>query len=181
MELVLKAGYFALPAFFAGIVPVLLAKLKWFEFLNKPVDFNGKIGNEFIFGNHKTWRGLIFAPIAGIAVAYIQLLLYANPSLRSISILNYNDYWLLFGALAGLGAIIGDLVKSFFKRRFKIGAGKPWPVFDQIDSAVGFLAFTYAIAWPDLAVIFIILILALVVSPVTNIAAYFLGIKKVWW
>ncbi|MFA6422536.1 MAG: CDP-archaeol synthase [Candidatus Buchananbacteria bacterium] len=179
MEALFKAIYFAAPAFFAGISPVILAGLRWFEFLNFPVDFNKSLGGEYIFGNHKTWRGLIFAPIVGIVVAFIQYLFY--PSLQIISIVDYPNYWLAFGLLSGLGAIVGDLIKSFFKRRFKIASGKPWPFFDQIDAILGFLIFTYFIAKPDLITIFIIIFLGIACALFSNIIAYSLGIKKVWW
>src|SRR4051812_27852644 len=47
----------------------------------------------------------------------------------------------LLGAWIGLGALSGDLVKSFAKRRRGILPGQAWIPFDQIDWLLGALAF----------------------------------------
>jgi CDP-2,3-bis-(O-geranylgeranyl)-sn-glycerol synthase len=39
----------------------------------------------------------------------------------------------------GFGALTGDLLKSFIKRRLSILPGKPFLVFDQIDWIIGSL------------------------------------------
>ncbi|MFA6919020.1 MAG: CDP-archaeol synthase [Patescibacteria group bacterium] len=179
--IILKAFYFALPAYFGNMAPVFLAKLKWFEFLNVPVDFDKRIGGQAIFGNHKTWRGLISAPIAGIFICFIQLLIYKIPFFNSISLFNYSEHWLWFGFLAGLGAIIGDLIKSFFKRRLRINPGMPWPILDQLDLTIGFLAFTFWIVRPDLFIVWTLLFLGIILGYGSNLIAYELGLKKVWW
>ena len=44
---------------------------------------------------------------------------------------------LLSITLLAVGALLGDLVKSFFKRRFGKERGSKWPVADQYDLVVG--------------------------------------------
>ena len=39
----------------------------------------------------------------------------------------------LIGFLLGFGALLGDALGSFIKRRMGIGRGKPAPILDQID------------------------------------------------
>jgi CDP-2,3-bis-(O-geranylgeranyl)-sn-glycerol synthase len=56
---------------------------------------------------------------------------------RTISIANYLALPWFFGALIGGGAIAGDLLKSFFKRRFNISSGRSWIPFDQVDYLLG--------------------------------------------
>ena len=132
---ILKLLWLFLPAGFANMAPVLFRRI---NFLNYPVD-NGKLFNgKRIFGGHKTWRGLFFGVVSALIIVYIQQLLY--PYVQSITMLDYqqSNIWLL-GLLLAAGALLGDLVRSFFKRRVNVMPGEPWPPFDQLDWMVGSL------------------------------------------
>jgi CDP-2,3-bis-(O-geranylgeranyl)-sn-glycerol synthase len=181
LQLIIISLYFVLPAYGANMAPVIFAKLGWLKFLNQPIDGGKKWGRDYLFGQNKTWRGLVAAVIVGLIIAFIQSLLFDYPSFTDISIINYPASWIIFGALAGLGAILGDLAKSFFKRRVGIKSGGVWPVFDQLDFIVGFLVFTYFIAFPGWQIILTIIIFTLILHPLTNIIGYLIGWKKVWW
>ena len=55
-----------------------------------------------------------------------------------------------FGAWLGLCALLGDLLKSFFKRRLTIAPGRPWIPFDEIDWVAGALfgiSFLFVPGW----------------------------------
>ncbi len=108
----LAALYFMLPAYIANMAPVIVKRISLF---NVPVD-NGRLWKDGkpIFGPHKTCRGLIAAVLFGTAVFALQQRLYAYPFWKSISIINYPQQQAMLGVLLGLGAILGDLVKSFF-------------------------------------------------------------------
>lgn len=179
--LFLKSFYFILPAYLANMAPVIFHKLELLQFLGRPIDGGKKIGNDYIFGSGKTWRGFIAAILLGIIVAAVQAGLYQNEAFRQISLVDYPSVYWLFGFLAGFGALFGDLVKSFFKRRIHIHSGKSWPIFDQLDFIVGFFVFTYWLVQPPFEVIAIIFIITLVLHPLTNVIGYLLKIKKVWW
>jgi CDP-2,3-bis-(O-geranylgeranyl)-sn-glycerol synthase len=179
--LILQSFYFILPAYVANMFPVFFAKLNWWPVLNRPIDGGAKLGGRELFGKNKTWRGLLAGILGGIIVAGLQALLYQFGSFKELSILNYQQSWLIFGFLAGSGALLGDLAKSFFKRRAGITSGGAWPVFDQLDLVIGFLIFTYYLARPDWQIILTVLIMTLLLHPMTNIIGYLLGIKKVWW
>lgn len=179
--LIAQSFYFVLPAYLANMMPVFLAKLHLLEFLNIPIDGNRKIGGKELFGRHKTWRGLVAGVIGGLLVAFIQSRLHPYPLFNSLSIFDYSSYWLIFGFLAGFGALIGDLVKSFFKRRVGIKSGGIWPIFDQLDFILGFFFFTVWIVNPSLAILLTILIMTAILHPLSNLIGYLLGLKKVWW
>ena len=171
--LIFQAIYFVLPAYLANMMPVFFAKLGWLKSLGQPI-------NEPLFGTNKTWRGIISAIFGGIIISGIQALLLNFVFFINLSIYSYHN-WLIFGFLAGLGAILGDLFKSFLKRKKGIKSGGSWPVFDQLDFIVGFFIFTYWLARPDWQIIVTAIILTLILHPLTNIIGYALGIKKVWW
>jgi CDP-2,3-bis-(O-geranylgeranyl)-sn-glycerol synthase len=124
IQLILETFWVFLPAGVANTVPVLAAKYHIFPSLAKPL-------HEPLLGKHKTWRGLVLGIIFGSITAIIQYVVYPAfpyPTLRSA---------LLIGGALGLGALLGDAIKSFFKRRRNIAPGKPWPVLDQIDAIIG--------------------------------------------
>jgi CDP-2,3-bis-(O-geranylgeranyl)-sn-glycerol synthase len=87
----------------------------------------------------------------------------------------------LLGFLLGLGAMVGDSVGSFFKRRLKLKRGAPAPLLDQLDFLFG--AFAFAMLVTPLRVEWVILFAIL--TPVFHFAAcvigYFLGVKKEPW
>lgn len=180
-EIVAQSFYLALPAYLANMAPVIFDRLKILPSWAQPIDLGRRWGGDFIFGANKTWRGIAAAVVLGIVAAAGQALLYQNDFFRQISLVDYPRIFLLFGSLAGLGAILGDLVKSFFKRRLKIVAGASWPVFDQLDFIAGFFLFTASIFWPGWTFFIIVCLLTLLLHPLTNLVSYFLGIKKVWW
>jgi len=164
-----KAMYFMLPAYAAVMIPSLLRKMK---FLSTPVDFGKNLKKRRIFGQNKTWKGIILAPIAGLIIFWVQKLLF--PYLKTISLIDYSAGGvgsLELGVLLGIGAAIGSLANSFFKRRVGIKAGKSWPVLDQIDFVVGALLFAYIVYIPP----FVYVIAVLVVSPILYIISTWLG------
>ena len=128
-----------LPAGVANMAPIFASKLPWLSGLNFPMDFYIQYKGKRLLGDHKTIRGLISGILLGIATVWIQKELFVQLEfVRTVSLVNYSNVNLLFlGTLLGAGALIGDAVKSFFKRRFTIPSGKSWLPFDQIDYIIG--------------------------------------------
>ena len=104
-----------------------------------PVDFGIKWRGKEILGKNKTWRGLIVGAITGIVVAGVQAILFLNTNFFKMNTLvDYGSVnFVLFGFLMGLGALSGDLIKSFIKRRLDKPSGKPWFPWDQLDWILG--------------------------------------------
>lgn len=181
MDLIIKTFYLLLPAYLANMAPPGFANAGWLKFLAKPVDGGRKWRGDYLFGSSKTWRGIVSATIVGIIVGGIQATLYDSLYFGGLSLVNYHRYWFIFGLCGGLGAILGDLAKSFLKRRMHIKSGAPWPVFDQLDFIVGFFVATWWLVHPSWQVMTIGLAMTLILHPFTNVIAYFLKLKKVWW
>lgn len=171
-----------LPAYVANAVPILLARFKIWEFLNVPVDFNFHCKGEAFFGKTKTYRGIIGGTLAGMLMIFLQTLIYKYfGDLRWLYIFEYIFPNILFlGFLMGFGLGLGDLVKSFFKRRLHIDSTKPFVPFDQMDflGAVVLSYFFYNLGTDHLLAI---LIISPALPVAANIVAYKFGWKKVWW
>lgn len=163
-----------LPAYVANTFPILIGQL-----FKLP---GGKPINEKLFGAHKTWRGFYTAYFGAFATLVAQRYLQDLEFFANISLLDYHNTNLLFYAfLFGIGAMTGDLVKSFFKRRIGIKPGQPWFPFDQLDLVIGALIFLAPFYQLSGKSILILVILTPILHLLTNIAAYLLKIKKVWW
>lgn len=173
------AFWFFLPAGLANMFPVFAARLPVIRRWEYPMDFHFNIRGKRVLGPHKTMRGLMTGIIVGVAIVWIQKKLYLNyESVRGFSV-DYSAISPIYlGALLGLGAILGDAVKSFFKRQANIASGESWLFFDQIDYIIGGIVFTYWYA-PLTPVQYVYLVLIyFVLHFVVNGAGYMLGLKR---
>lgn len=170
--------YFFGPAYAADVTPVL-AKRLWPAF-SRPVDGGRTFRGLPIFGSHKTWRGVITGSMAGVVVYELQASLHGLGLLRQLALIDYSANHVLPGLLMGFGALAGDMVKSFFKRRVGIPPGASWLGFDQLDFFLGASLFVSLVQplpmLPWLAVLPIVF-----VSDVAACAlGYWAGLKEAW-
>ena len=175
--LILKVLWLFLPASFAHMSPIIAKKIfpKW----TTAVDFGNSWHGQEIFGSHKTYRGLISGVVIGLLVFTVQQNLYSlSPEIRRWSVFDYQTVSPLFGALIGFGALAGDLLKSFFKRRFGISSGRPWIPFDQIDWILGALLSLTLVFVPSLEFVLISLLVLTVLDFAMNFIGYHLGLKS---
>jgi len=177
MIFLLKCFYLMLPAYFANMAPVIVKKINLFVL---PIDFNTQMNNKPVLGKNKTFRGFIFGVIFSIIIVYVQFLLYNIDFFKNISFFNYQN-WLLFGFLMGFGALTGDLVKSFFKRRLDLKPGAKFIPFDQTDFVVGALVFIAPIFNLTLKIFITSLLLSFVLHIIVNHLAFYMKIRNEKW
>ena len=87
----------------------------------------------------------------------------------------------MLGLLLSSGALVGDMVESFFKRRANVKPGKPFIPWDQLDYVVGALLFVYFIYPLTIAKIIIILLISVFGHILFSHLGYYLKLKKVKW
>ena len=174
---ILKCSYLMLPAYFANMAPVIVKKIRLFDL---PIDFNKKMANKPLLGKNKTFRGLIFGIVFAIIISYLQFLMQNAGFFRSISFADYKN-WALLGFLMGLGALTGDLVKSFFKRRLSINPGEKFIPFDQTDFVIGALVFVMPVFGLTLKIFVVSLLLSFVLHIIVNHIAFYLRIRDEKW
>jgi hypothetical protein len=99
--------------------PVLMLDL--LKPLKRPLDGGATVGGRRVFGDNKTWRGALLM-VAGPALAAVLLTRW--PAFRDALPDAVGDAPpLLWGALVGLGVVVGELPNSFLKRRLDIAPG----------------------------------------------------------
>ncbi|MGE4131981.1 MAG: CDP-archaeol synthase [Bdellovibrionales bacterium] len=163
--------WFLLPAGIANMAPVFATKLlpKW----DAAVDGGFQLFGKSLFGAHKTIRGIVFGLAAAEITFLLQRFLFEEfHGIQRLSFINYHELSPWFGIWFGIGALGGDLVKSFLKRRFGIKPGEPWFPFDQIDWMVGTLVVTSFIFPVGLRLSLTLLILALILSAAAKWIGY---------
>jgi CDP-2,3-bis-(O-geranylgeranyl)-sn-glycerol synthase len=139
-----------------------------------------------LLGEGKTVRGFVLGVLAGVAVGGAELWV------QTLAGWTFSWFFLpLHTAVTvctlALGALLGDLAKSFIKRRIGKGQGDPWPVADQYDLVAGAFLLTALLApgWLlrniSLPVLAWIIVLTPFLHRVTNIAGHRLGVKRVPW
>ena len=143
--IVIQALWIVLPAYIANASALLVGG-------GTPIDFgkNWKDGKR-ILGDGKTWQGLISGAFVGITggFAFSIVAIYANNSEFSfLGLSDFGRYPLMIPIVASIcfGALLGDIVESFFKRRFGKDRGEDWIPFDQIDFIAGVLFLNFIIA-----------------------------------
>lgn len=148
-----------------------------------PIDFGRHCRDGYrVFGDAKTWRGLILGILCGVAVGAVMISARDAYSLTFLP-----EIPLLVVALLAAGALLGDLAKSYFKRRLGKAPGEKWPVADQYDLVAGafLLLALCAPAWVIATITPEIFLFILVVTPIlhrsVNYIGYWIGVKKVPW
>ncbi len=185
LSLLVYALYFMLPAYMANVSALAFGG-------GAPVDFKTNFTDgRRLLGDGVTWRGTIIGIIIGTGIAAIQGIVFMYygdiftliPGWVTIGGLIPNNFgeWILLGLALSGGALIGDAVGSFIKRRINIERGRPAPFLDQLDFVIGALVFASLVVTLPLNLILIILIITAFLHVAANTIAYLLGMKDVWY
>lgn len=172
----LAAVWIMLPAYIPNPIAALLGG-------GTPVDFGRNYSDGHrIFGDGKTFRGLFFGVLAGIITGLLLIWLSGTFALTFLP-----QHTLVSVSLLALGALAGDLGKSFLKRRLGKVRGEQWPVADQLDLVAGafILMLLFDPGWLfanlTLPIVILILILTIILHRAVNIIGYVMGVKEVPW
>lgn len=159
--LIIEAFKFIFPAYCANAVPVLAGGGTKMDFGKN--FFDGKR----IFGNNKTFRGFFFGWAVGAGVGLVECVLFGFP--------------ILFSVLTPLGALLGDLVGAFLKRRLGIAPGGLLPIVDQVDFVVGAIVLSLPLALVGWELAVTVMIITPPIHLFTNFLAYKLKLKSNPW
>ncbi len=178
----LQCMYLILPAAFANMAPVIFKNS--FKWMAIPVDGGNMLRGKPLFGPHKTLRGFVVGTLLAILVSLVQAYFSKYPAMEQFSIIDFGQgygFAAMVGFLMGFGALFGDLMKSFIKRRIGIEAGKPFIPFDEIDFAIGGLAFSALAIDIPWHIAMVSLGLAFIFHIITNHLAFYLKIRNEKW
>ena len=174
MTLLLQLLWLALPVIVSGLVHLVVLKLDlWPALRRRPIDGGATCRGRRVFGDNKTWRGVLVTVGAMSATAWLlaglsDCCVHIPPLVPFAA-----EHPLLWGLLLGAGYIAGELPNSFAKRQLGIapgalGAGAPGRVFwvvDQLDSLAGMLLMTWPVWQPPASLVLLLAAVMLVAHP----------------
>lgn len=171
MSVLVFAFLVFLPVGLANMAPVIASRLPLIKYWNTPLDMGKHYKGNRVFGDHKTWRGLISGVLAAMLAGF---------ALHALSgVFESNSLALVLAATgsAGFGALAGDAVESFFKRRRSVDSGSKWFPFDQIDYIIGGLVFYYPFINLELNAVAAIFVIYFGLHLLVSYIGYLLGFK----
>jgi len=162
---------FIFPAYVANATPVVAIRI-----LGRahPLDMGFVfIDGRRVLGDGKTFEGLLTGLGAGTATGILIHLI--SPSFISI----YDSFIMSFGALAG------DVLGAFIKRRLGIASGGPAPILDQLGFLVVALFLVNSLSglpeWMDRETVILLMGFTVFMHVGTNTVAYLLHLKDRWY
>lgn len=175
MTAALTLLYLFVPAFVANSTPVIVKNLPVLCSWNTPVHARW-------FGTNKTYRGFLCGIALGMAASLLQYALRDVPVLQGITLLHETPgKSALVGFLLGFGALFGDAVESFVKRRMGLPPGRALPFWDGADYIIGGLVLLAPLYVVPLQGMFFLLVAGPLLSLASNMLAYAFGMKDVWY
>lgn len=176
MTIVTRILWLLVPGAIANTTAALSSRMfpKW----NSPVDLGARFMGARVFGDNKTWRGFIAGTLAGGAIFLLQRSLSSSQFFHALELFDYKKAPWFLGFVAGLGALFGDLVKSFVKRRLTIAPGRSFLVLDQIDWVLGALFAVNLFVRIPLSVILISLPVGALAHGIVKYLGYLAGLDK---
>jgi len=187
--------YIMFPAYVSGSAAVLFKG-------KEPMDFGRSWRGKRVLGDGKTWEGFVMGGLTGVFAGSMQQLFatfMGQNHLDAFGITVVGTFDPGFQALMSpgsflvimclsYGGLVGDLIKSFIKRRMDIPRGGRSPFLaDQLDFVLGSWMVTLPLFWGWFTSVFSIFnfLIVLIMTPLlhrsVNIIGYKLGAKKEPW
>ena len=161
----LELIWFMLPAYAGNMAPPFV---RFWHGWNRPI-------HRRALGEHKTVVGFGAGVAVAIVVAFLQ-------SRTSAAVLLWEpDAWLAIGLASGVGALGGDAIKSFFKRRLGIAPGAPWIPADQLDFVIGALIPLAGLVRLGVSDMALILGVTFFADIAVNHVSFYLGVRDTKW
>lgn len=168
-----------LPTFIANAVPVIIKNIPWIKDFNKPI-------SEKLFWKNKTYRWFIFWIFFAIIISILEYKFIKNIQIDFIvenyyMIVDSFYFAIIVWFIQWFWALFWDLIESYFKRKIW---KKPWEALifwdwsDYIISSLILFSFFYI---PSIAWIIFLILFAPIISLISNIIAYLLWWKNVWY
>ncbi|MCC6045838.1 MAG: CDP-2,3-bis-(O-geranylgeranyl)-sn-glycerol synthase [Ignisphaera sp.] len=176
LNTIIRILWFLLPAYVANGTPVVTARLlQKLGFQRHPIDFGKKfVDGRRILGDSKSWEGLITGILTGTLAGYMQSL---------YQLIKAPTNFVIVGFVLSIGAMIGDILGAFIKRRLGLNPGEPVLLLDQLLFIITALGLSTILNLLKLSLFewLMAITLTFILHIITNFLAYVVGLKDVPW
>ena len=174
--ILVEAIWLAIPIYAAnGLVPLIRGRRR--------LDFRRNFTDgRPILGPGKTIEGFVAGCVFGALIALVEQLAFPylpwHLSEVPLTIIAMSP---ALGFLLGFGAMAGDSVGSFIKRRLNIRRGRPAPLLDQLDFIIGALLISSLVITVKFEWFVMLIVLTPIIHWVACAIGYLLKVKKEPW
>jgi len=176
LNTIIRILWFLLPAYVANGTPVVTARLlQKLGFQRHSIDFGKKfVDGRRILGDSKSWEGLITGILTGTLTGYMQSL---------YQLIKAPTNFVIVGFVLSIGAMIGDILGAFIKRRLGLNPGEPVLLLDQLLFIITALGLSTILNLLKLSLFewLMAITLTFILHIITNFLAYVAGLKDVPW
>ena len=164
IETVVVAIWLMLPAYIANVSAAFFGG-------KTPIDGGISCGKTRLLGDGKTYEGTIKGISCGLTFGIFQQLF-----LHSFGL--FPAFLVVLSCLSA-GAMFGDMLGSFIKRRAGLKRGAPLPLVDQLDFVAGawLLLFLFARDWFIESFSLNIIIAVVIITPLLHLLTNYVGFK----
>jgi hypothetical protein len=179
--------FFGSPLLLAAIVHGFCIRWDWFPSFRRPLDFGLHFRGKRLFGDNKTWRGLLIQVLLCTVGAMIQGWLQSEGFIPQwLAFFDYTRHGAAVGFFLGVGMTIGELPNSFIKRQMSIPPGERkgggWGIFflflDQVDLVLGIWVFFFFVVRPSILLVVWSFVLAVALHLAISSVGFMLGMRK---
>lgn len=178
--------YLFSPLLVSAVLAAIVMRFDWLPSTARPIDGGATFRGARLFGDGKTWRGVLIAVVGCIATVAVQKHVIAEHA-GAAALLPYAELDpITFGGALGLAAMLGELPNSFVKRRCGVprgqtahgGAAIVFYTWDQVD----LLTFTWPLlaCWmhPTFTLVSTSIVVALTLHPASSLVGYLVGARS---
>jgi hypothetical protein len=181
-----QALFLFFPLLVASALAGVVQRFDLLPRLKRPIDACLTFHGRRLFGDSKTWRGVVVAIVGCTATVATQK--HASPGIpENLAIMDYGRVnELAFGIAMGAGAMLGELPNSFVKRRLGIAPGATargpaaaiFYVWDQVDLLT--TAWPAVCFWvhPRIIVVLMSFVVALALHPLVSVVGFLIGARR---
>ncbi len=190
--IILQLYITVLSAIVAGIINSIFCKSNLLLKLKAPIDLNKNfVDKKRIFGDNKTWKGLIGYIFFNIVCSIIFGWIWKIAKIEHLNFFYINHentivFNILIGFLLGLFYAIFELPNSFLKRRLDISPGKTskgfkkvfFIILDQADSIFGIALVVWMFYPLGIGIYLLYILVGTITHLLINMLLYFLHLRK---
>lgn len=187
MSLLAQALYLFAPLLFSAALSAVVHRYDLWPRLARPIDGGAELWGQRVFGDGKTWRGVVIAVVGSITTVLAQKYVIGDRA-GALAVVDYaHASAISLGAALGAGAMLGELPNSFVKRRLGIRRGGTathrglralfW-VWDQIDLLSTCWPLLMIWVEPTAGLVATSFFLALALHPLIALVGYALGARR---
>lgn len=181
-----QAMYLLLPLLPAVVLSGLVLRYNLLAWSRRPIDGGATFRGRRLFGDNKTWRGVVCMVTGCILTVALQKYIIKDRA-GDWAVIDYGQANIFgLGIALGGGAVLGELPNSLIKRQLGVAPGKAArgllaPVFylwDQVDSV--FAIWPLLLFWvrPGWLLLLISFIVVLGAHQLISLLGYLLGIRQ---